>query len=95
MVTVEKIVKQYKRFEEAQKLKSEQLGQGNQSAQGLSVETRVSVEPTQAEKLTMRRTALTAADIIINPFIYSRDKQDNGAMMVDQANYPGMPDEKR
>ena len=76
-------------------MKSEQLGQGNQSVQGLSIETDFSVEFTQAEKLTMRRMALTAADIIINPFTYSLDKQDNGAMMVDQANYPGMPDEKR
>lgn len=96
MVTVQKIVKKYKRFDEAEKLKSEQLGQGSRSDQGLSVEENNSpVEFTQAEKLMMRKTTLTAADIIINPFTYSLDKQENSAMMADQANDPGIPGEKR
>lgn len=38
MVTVQKIVKNYKRFEEAQKLMGEQAGRGGQQVEGLSPE---------------------------------------------------------
>ena len=87
MVTVQKIIKKYKRFDEAQKLKSEQLGQGTSAPQSLVADAAInsSLEFTQAEKLALRKMTLNAADIIINPFTYSLDKQDNSSMMVDQA----------
>lgn len=97
MVTVQKIIKQYKRFEDAQKLMSEYRGQGDQQVQGLSTEeSQTSVEWTQAEELQARKMVLSAADIIINPFAYSLDAQErNGVHAVDQASLTGIPDEKK
>ena len=53
-------------------------------------------EPVDAsiDAIVKKKTVINAADIVINPFTYTLNSQENN-VIIDQINVTGIPDEKK